>query len=73
MKLLRLLKKSGLHYEVGPFSISMEDDYDAILQLLSHIRRYIAETNCQQGLLQMQLLVHLLKPVTIAEKVQYHN
>lgn len=70
---IALIQASGLHCETGPFSTAVEGDYEAILQLLSQIRRYMAETDCQEWLLQVQLHVHQKKPVTIAEKVQQHQ
>lgn len=69
-----IIQDSGIRYEVGPFSTSVEADYKSVMQLIDKINNFLAAQKCPEWVLQVQLQLRAEADMTSDEKtVQYRD
>ncbi|BFG69425.1 thiamine-binding protein [Sediminibacterium sp. KACHI17] len=69
-----IIQDSGIRYEVGPFSTSIEADYKSVMQLIDKINNFLAAQKCPEWVLQVQLQLRAEADMTSDEKtVQYRD
>lgn len=72
-EVIDIIKESGLPYEVGPFSTSIDADYDSIMKVVDKINQYLLTQNCPEWLLNVQLQVRSGSAITSGDKIaKYH-
>lgn len=69
-QVLEIIKQSGLSYEVGPFSTSIEGSYLAVSELIDRINEYLITEQCEEWLLQVQWHIRANENITANEKTQ---
>jgi uncharacterized protein YqgV (UPF0045/DUF77 family) len=70
---IALIEKSGLVYEVGPFSTSVEGTYEDVKKLMDDINAYLSEKNCPEWILNVQYQFRSGADVTAEEKTAKHR
>lgn len=69
-----IIQDSGIRYEVGPFSTSIEADYKSVMQLIDKINNFLTAQKCPEWVLQVQLQLRAKADMTSDEKtVQYRD
>lgn len=69
-----IIQDSGIRYEVGPFSTSIEADYKSVMQLIDKINNFLTAQKCPEWVLQVQLQLRAEADMTSDEKtVQYRD
>lgn len=63
-----VIKESGLTYEVGPFSTSVEGTYEQVQQLVNRINEFLLQQQCPEWLLNVQYQIRSEESVSAAEK-----
>ncbi len=64
------IKRSNLAYEVGPFSTSLEGEYEELVTLIKKIKTASLEAGADELLLNIQIHVKKNNDVTIESKVR---
>lgn len=59
---------SGLVYEVGPFSTSIEGDYDSVMNVIDSINKSLFVQNCPEWILSIQLQLRSQAAITALDK-----
>lgn len=63
-----VIKESGLVYEVGPFSTSVEGSYQKVQQLVDRINNFLLQEQCPEWLLNVQYQIRSDDSVSATEK-----
>lgn len=71
-EVIAIIKASGLQYEVGPFSTSVESDYKSVIRLIDNINSFLFTQNCPEWVLQVQLQLRSGAHITSSEKTDKH-
>lgn len=71
-EVIDLIKATGVKYEVGPFSTSLEADYKSIMMLIDNINTLLLSKNCPEWLLNVQIQIRSEADITSSEKVDKH-
>lgn len=72
-EVIAIIKVSGLPYEVGPFSTSVESDYKSIMSLIDNINGFLCVQKCPEWVLQVQLQLRCGANMTSNEKTDNHR
>ncbi|MBL0884191.1 MAG: thiamine-binding protein [Chitinophagaceae bacterium] len=72
-EVIAIIKASGLQYEVGPFSTSVESDYKSVMCLIDSINSFLFAQDCPEWLLQVQLQLRSGADMTSHEKTDKHR
>lgn len=70
---ITIIERSGLVYEVGPFSTSVEGSYPAVKQLIDDINNYLLECKCPEWILSVQYQFRSDDDITAEEKTAKHR
>lgn len=68
-----LIRQSGLAYEVGPFSTSVEGSLQDFLNLTQKIRSAVHEAGLEEVLINIQIHSHARQNVHAADKTLAHK
>ena len=68
-----LIRQSGLEYEVGPFSTSVEGSLPDFLNLTQKIRSAVHEAGLEEVLINIQIHSHAQTHVRAKDKTQAHR
>lgn len=72
-EVIAIIKASGVAYEVGPFSTTIESDYKSITRLIDNINSFLLSKNCPEWLLNIQMQIRTGEDITSSEKVDKHR
>ena len=72
-EVIAIIKASGLQYEVGAFSTSVESDYKSVMRLINNINSFLFAQNCPEWVLQVQLQLRSGAHMTSSEKIDKHR
>lgn len=72
-EVIAIIKASGLSYEVGPFSTSVEADYKSVMGLIDNINSFLFAQKCPEWVLQVQLQLRSEADMTSDEKTDKHR
>ena len=67
-KVIELIMQSGLAYEVGPFSTSIEGSYKDVTSLVDTINEFLLGNECPEWILSVQYQLRSGSEVTAEEK-----
>lgn len=70
---IAIIQNSGLIYEVGPFSTSVEGSFKEITQLVQQIRSEIHQSGLEEVLINLQIHSHSKKSIQAADKTRAHR
>lgn len=68
-EVIDIIKESGMSYEVGAFSTSIDADYKSIMELIDKINQYLLTRSCPEWLLNVQLQVRSASAIHSEEKI----
>jgi uncharacterized protein YqgV (UPF0045/DUF77 family) len=72
-EVIAIIKASGLPYEVGPFSTSVESDYKSVMKLIDNINSFLFTQKCPEWVLQTQLQLRSEADMTSNEKTDKYR
>lgn len=72
-EVIAIIKASGLPYEVGPFSTSIESDYKSVMKLIDNINSFLFTQKCPEWVLQTQLQLRSGADMTSNEKTDKYR
>lgn len=67
---IEVIRRSGINYEVGPFSTVLEGTYSEIMSVVNALNEYLYQANCDEWILNIQLQLRSKANVTAAEKTE---
>lgn len=67
-KVIDQIAASGLVYEVGPFSTSVEGDYELVMKVINSINKRLLAEKCPEWILSVQLQMRSEGDITAGEK-----
>jgi uncharacterized protein YqgV (UPF0045/DUF77 family) len=72
-KVIALVKKSGVSYEVGPMETTMEGDLDTLLKIVRQSQDIVIKNGAEFVFTNVKILYNPKGVMTIAEKVTKHR
>lgn len=72
-EVIAIIKAEGLTCEVGPFSTSIDADYNSVMNVIDKINQYLISKNCPEWLLNVQIQVRSDGDITSLEKTGKHQ
>jgi uncharacterized protein YqgV (UPF0045/DUF77 family) len=72
-KVIGLVKKSGVTYEVGPMETTMEGDLDTLLEIVKKAQAVTVKEGAEQVFTNVKILYNPKGVMTISEKVTKHR
>lgn len=72
-KVIALVKKSGVSYEVGPMETTMEGDLDMLLAIVQKAQKLAIKSGAEQVFTNVKILYNPKGIMTISEKVTKHR
>jgi uncharacterized protein YqgV (UPF0045/DUF77 family) len=70
---IEVVSRSGIKYEVGPFSTALEGSYIEVMSVVNAVNEYLYQKNCSEWILNVQLQIRSGADVTIGEKVEKYK
>ena len=72
-KVIALVKKSGVSYEVGPMETTMEADLDTLFEVLRKSQDIVIKNGAESVFTNVKILYNPKGVMTMAEKVTKHR
>jgi uncharacterized protein YqgV (UPF0045/DUF77 family) len=72
-KVIAVVKKSGVTYEVGPMETTMEGDLDTLLAIVQKSQEVAVKSGATQVFTNVKILHNPKGVMTISEKVTKHR
>jgi uncharacterized protein YqgV (UPF0045/DUF77 family) len=72
-KVIALVKKSGVSYEVGPMETTMEGDLDTLFTIIRKSQDLVIKAGATQVFTNVKILYKPKGVMTISEKVTKHR
>jgi len=72
-KVIALVKKSGVNYEVGPMETTMEGDLNTLLEIVRKSQILALKAGAKQVFSNVKILINPQGVMTISEKVTKHR
>lgn len=70
---IAIIQQSGLKYEVGPFSTTVEGRYEEVLKLINDINEHLYKRNCPEWIANLQIQIRSNGDITALEKVEKYR
>src|SRR5215470_5467939 len=70
---IEVVSRSGIKYQVGPFSTVLEGSYNEVLSAMNAINEYLYQQNCNEWILNVQLQIRSRGDVTVNEKIEKYK
>ncbi|HMP93176.1 MAG TPA: thiamine-binding protein [Phnomibacter sp.] len=68
-EVINIIAQSGLAYQVGPFSTSVEGSFEQVHQLIAAINGWLVQQQCPEWMLQVQYQLRSQGPMEAMEKM----
>lgn len=68
-----IICKSGIKYEVGPFTTVLEGTYDKAMQVVNNINNHLQKQNCSEWIMNIQIQIRANEDMTGDEKTAKYN
>ena len=68
-----IIKASGLPYEVGPFSTTVEGRYEPVMQLIDNINEHLYQRHCTEWITSVQIQIRSNGDITGSIKTEKHK
>lgn len=72
-EVIALIKKSGVHYEVGPMETTMEGELDLMLAIIKRAQEICIKKGAESVFSNVKILYNPKGVMTIEEKVTKHR
>jgi len=72
-RVIALVKKSGVTYEVGPMETTMEGDLDTLFEIVHEAQKVAVKAGASQVFTNVKILYNPKGVMTIEEKVTKHR
>ena len=66
---INIIQKSGIKFQVGPFSTVLEGTYDQVMQVIHNVNEYLYERGCEEWISNLQVQIRSQKDITAEEKI----
>jgi len=66
---ISIIQKSGIKFQVGPFSTVLEGTYDQVMQVIHDVNEYLFERGCEEWISNLQVQIRSQKDITAEEKI----
>ena len=67
---IAIIQQSGIKYEVGAFSTTLEGTYDDVMKVIHNINEYLLQRGCAEWISNIQLQVRSAGNITGDEKTE---
>lgn len=67
-EVIGVIKRSGVKYEVGPFSTILEGTYSEVMDVLNAINEYLYSQECTEWITNVQIQIRSKGDITGEEK-----
>jgi len=67
---ISIIQKSGIKFQVGPFSTVIEGTYVRVMQVIHDVNEYLYERGCEEWISNLQIQIRSHKDVTAEEKTK---
>jgi uncharacterized protein YqgV (UPF0045/DUF77 family) len=65
-----LIRKSGIKYEIGPFSTAIEGSYDEVMKLIHDLNEHLYLLGCAEWISNIQVQIRSKGDITGLEKTE---
>ena len=65
---IAVIQRSGIKYEVGPFSTALEGSYDQVMRVIDEINQRLLDRGCAEWISNIQVQIRANGPVTSEAK-----
>jgi uncharacterized protein (TIGR00106 family) len=63
-----IIQRSGISYEVGPFSTIIEGDYFKVMKVIDEVNEYLYQQGCPEWISNLQIQIRNKGDITGKEK-----
>lgn len=67
---IRVIQQSGIKYEVGPFSTTLEGTYDDVLKTMQEVNEFLFQRECSEWITNFQVQIRSKEDIVGSEKTQ---
>lgn len=65
---ISVIQKSGIKYEVGPFSTVLEGKYDEVMKVINDVNEYLYSKGCEEWISNLQIQIRSKMDIISEEK-----
>ena len=70
---IEVIQKSGIKYEVGPFSTNLEGTYTEVITVINSVNEYLYKKNCSEWIVNVQIQIRSRSNITGDEKTAKYS
>lgn len=63
-----IIQRSGIRYEVGPFSTTLEGNYNDVMKVIHDVNQHLFERKCAEWISNLQIQIRSEGNITALEK-----
>jgi uncharacterized protein (TIGR00106 family) len=67
---IAIIQKSGIKYEVTPFSTILEGTYDEVMRVIHEVNEFLFQKGCAEWIANCQIQIRAAGDITGNEKTQ---
>lgn len=70
---IKVIQKSGIKYEVGPFSTILEGKYTDVISVINSVNEYLYTNHCSEWIANVQVQIRSLSSISGDEKTAKYS
>ena len=67
---ITIIQQSGMRYEVGPFSTTLEGSYDEVMQTVHKVNEFLYQRECSEWITNLQIQIRSKGDITGSAKIE---
>lgn len=67
---IAIIQQSGIKYEVGPFSTTLEGNYNDVMNMVHQVNEFLYQKNCAEWISNLQIQIRSNSDITGAAKTE---
>ena len=67
---IEIIRRSGIQYEVGPFSTVVEGEYKSVMKVIDEVNEYLFQRGCREWISSIQIQIRSGGDITAGEKTE---
>lgn len=67
---IEIIRRSGIRYEVGPFSTIVEGEYKSVMKVIDEVNEYLFQRGCREWINSIQIQIRSGGDITAGEKTE---
>lgn len=67
---IAVIQASGIKYEVGPFSTTLEGTYNEVMKVIHDVNEYLFNKGCPEWISNLQIQIRSKGDITALEKTE---